>query len=119
MNVFQWTVISGLAALLLWELVNLWRGPTAPGFWLLRCVVWLAAAVTVARPSLVQAMASAIGIGRGTDALLYLFVLTFLGTSFYFYSRYVQLQRQLTEVVRHLAIQEARREVPCQGEAHE
>ena len=30
-------------------------------------------------------------------------------TAFHFYSRTVRLQRQLTQVVRHIALQEARR----------
>jgi hypothetical protein len=54
-------------------------------------------------------MATAVGIGRGADAVLYLFVFAFLVTAFYFYARQVKLQRQVTELVRHIAIHEARR----------
>ena len=41
--------------------------------------------------------------------LLYLSVLGFLGVSFYFYSRNVRIERQLTEVVRQMALRDARR----------
>jgi len=57
-------------------------------------------------------IATAVGIQRGTDLLLYVFVLGFLALTFYVYSRYVKLQRELTEVVRHVAVREARRGGP-------
>ena len=49
-----------------------------------------------------------LGIRRGADFVLYGMVLTFFGTSFFFYSRYVKLETQITELVRHLSIMEAR-----------
>jgi hypothetical protein len=109
MNTFQWVTISGLGLLFLWEVLGIWRGLGSRAFWLFRCLVWLAAAITIAWPDLVQEIATAIGIGRGADVVLYAFALAFLGVSFYFYSRYIRLQRQLTLVVRFLAIQQARR----------
>jgi hypothetical protein len=74
-----------------------------------RCLVWLAAAVGIAFPQLLTQIALALSIGRGADLVLYLSVLAFLATSFYFYSRCVSLQRQMTQLVRHLAVREARR----------
>src|SRR5262245_40812417 len=109
MNAFQWLTLPVLALLLLWELVRLWRGPVSWGAWLLRTATWAAAAVAIAVPNLTQDLALALGIGRGTDVVLYFVVFIVLGTSFYFYSRYVRLQRQLTQLVRHVAIREARR----------
>jgi hypothetical protein len=41
--------------------------------------------------------------------VLYTFALGSLVTSFYFYGRFVRLQRQITELARHLAQQQARR----------
>jgi hypothetical protein len=112
MNLFQWVTLPVLGLLLVWEIARLARGPVSWGAWLLRCLTWLAAAAAIARPDLVQAVASTLGIGRGTDVVLYFFVFVVVGTSFYFYSRYVRLQRELTSVVRHLAIQQARRGSP-------
>lgn len=108
MNLFQWLAISALGSLLVWEMLRLWRGPTGGWFWAFRCLVWLAAAVGIARPDLIQWVASSIGIGRGADVVFYTFVLLFPAVSFYFYSRCVRLQRQITELVRHIAIMEAR-----------
>jgi small membrane protein len=109
MNLFQWVTLPLLGLLLLLELVRLLRGPVSWWAWLLRVATWTAAAVAIADPDLVQDVALALGIGRGADVVLYFFVLIVLGTAFAFYSRYVRLQRQLTQVVRHMAIQEARR----------
>lgn len=109
MTPFQWLSISGLSGLFLWELIGFCRDAGARGTHWLRGVVWLTAAVAIARPDLVTDLANAVGIDRGADFVFYLFVLTFLSVSFYFYSRFVRLQRQMTQLVRHQAIQEARR----------
>jgi hypothetical protein len=109
MNLFQWLTLPVVAGLFVWELVDRRRRMVSPGFWLLRCLVWVAAAVAIFDPAIVQRLATLMGIGRGTDAVLYLFVLLFLATSFYFYWQKVVLQRQITLLTRHLAIREARR----------
>jgi hypothetical protein len=57
-------------------------------------------------------IAKAIGIERGTDLVFYMFALAFLGTSFYFYSRLIKMQRQITELIRHIAIKEAEQRPP-------
>jgi hypothetical protein len=112
MNLFQWLSETFLGGLLLWDLVSFARGRVLRGPWFVRCCVWVAAMVAIARPELAQEVAVVVGINRGTDLVMYLFVLVFLATTFHFYSRDVRLQRQLTAVVRHLAIAEARRASP-------
>jgi hypothetical protein len=109
MNAFQWIALTLLGLLLVWEIVWFVRGKVLRGPWMVRCVVWLTAALAIAFPEVAQDLANHVGIQRGADLVFYLFALTFLGVSFYFYSRYVRFQKQLTEVVRHVAIQEARR----------
>jgi hypothetical protein len=109
MNLFQWLSITFLAGLLAWEITWFARGRVLRGPWIVRCCVWLTAALLIAYPQLAQDVATAVGINRGTDLLLYVFVLGFLALAFYVYSRYVKLQRELTEVVRHVAVREARR----------
>lgn len=105
---FQVIALALLGAVLLWEVWRFVSGPVSWGNWALRCAVWLAAAAAIARPQLTQDVAGALGIGRGADVILYVFVLAFLGTSFYWYSRHVRTERRLTEVVRQLALREAR-----------
>jgi small membrane protein len=108
LNLFQWVTLPVVFGLLLWELIDRRRRIASPGFWLVRCLVWVAAGVAIADPHVVQRVATAIGIGRGTDAVVYLFVLLFVIMSFYFYWQKVLLQRQITLLVRHIAIHEAR-----------
>ena len=109
MNAFQWITCSGLALALLRDLWRLRRGALRPVAWAVRAAVLAAAIVAIAQPLLVTRFANAIGIGRGADVVLYLFVLAFLAASFLFYSRYLRLERELTAVVSHLALREARR----------
>jgi hypothetical protein len=117
MNLFQWITLPLIGLLLLWELLRFRRGATPPGARILRMLIWLAAGVAIAFPNIVQDAALALGIGLGVNLVLYLFVFAFLWTSFAFYSRHVRLQRQLTLVVRHIAIQEARQGgAPLSGE---
>ena len=60
--------------------------------------------VAVAMPDLTQRAADLVGVGRGTDLTLYVFILlgTFVGLMLY--SKVVRLHRDLTVVVRQLAL---------------
>jgi hypothetical protein len=109
MNLFQIVALSLLALLAVVELFGLRRGGFGVRAGLVRICVWLAAAIAVAQPSLLQQLANWLGIGRGTDVLLYGLVFAFFGTTFFLYSRTVQLQRQITQLVRRHAIDGARR----------
>ncbi len=107
--VFQILAVSVLALLLLRDLWN-WSKPYPGRFVrLLRCLVWIGAGVAIADPWLVQSVATALGIGRAADAVLYLFVLSFLWVSFYLYTRCLRLEREITALTRHVAIKEATR----------
>jgi hypothetical protein len=108
-NPFQWIALSALTLVFLWEMRCWLHAPSWRSQRLLRMLVWLAAGLAIADPDLTQRLAMAVGINRGADLVFYLFVLLFIVVSFYFYARHVRTQRLLTEVVRHLAIQEARR----------
>jgi small membrane protein len=114
-NLFQMVALSGLAVLIAGELVRLQRGGVSAGPWLVRFGVWLAAMVAVARPGLLQALATLLGIGRGTDVLLYLLVFAFFGATFFLYARTVLLERQLTQLVRVHALANAERRQREQG----
>jgi hypothetical protein len=109
MTLFQWLALAILGTLTLWELLGMFRTRTGWGVRLIRTLVWFGAGVAIAHPEAVQWLGSVLGIGRGADLVLYLSVLSFLGVSFFFYSWYVRLQRQLTEVVRQMALRDARR----------
>ncbi len=109
MNAFQVIGLSFLAIVGLQSLVMMMRVAGSRRAALLRLAIVIAAAFAIASPNSVQDVATAIGIGRGADVVLYSFSLAFLASTFYFYSRYMRLQQQVTELVRHVAIVEARR----------
>ena len=72
----------------------------------------MAAFLAIIWPDQLTLIARKIGVTRGADLVLYLFALAFLAASFYFYSRCLRLESQLTKVVRHLALAEAQRPDP-------
>ena len=113
MNLFQWLTVPPLGALALFDLYRAFvRQPRFRIDLLLRAVVWATGAVAIFDPLLTVRIANVIGIERGTDLIVYLFALAFLGTSFFFYSRLIRMQRQITELIRHIAISEAEQRPP-------
>ncbi len=105
MTLFQYLALPMLACLLVLEVYRRIAGRDRGLANLLRFCLWLAAFAAIAWPDRTTTIARAIGISTGANLVLYLFSLAFLGTSFYFYSWNVRLQRQLTEVVRYLALE--------------
>lgn len=109
MTMFQILALAVLGPLFLLDLLAMARTRGRQLIYFIRCVVWLSASIMIIDPALSRYVAWFLGVGRGTDAILYLFILAFMITSFYFYSRYVRLQRQLTLLTRHLALQQAKK----------
>ncbi|KQT94420.1 hypothetical protein ASG49_05950 [Marmoricola sp. Leaf446] len=64
----------------------------------------LGGVVAVLWPSAVTWVAHLVGVGRGTDLVLYVMVMFFLFTTASLYQRVQSLQSQLTVVVRELAL---------------
>ena len=67
----------------------------------------VAAVISILYPQLTTKVANLVGVGRGTDLLLYLLVAVFLYVTVGFYLRFRDLERQLTVMARRLAIDEA------------
>lgn len=105
LNLFQWIVVPLLLLLFVHSLVLMARG-THRRAAAVRAFVWLAAAATVLRPDMTILIARALGIGRGTDLVLYLFIISFLAVALYFYGRIVKLETAITSLVRQSALQE-------------
>lgn len=107
MIAFQWASLIMLALCIMRDLRRLYSSPPARAVLVARLAICLTAATAIARPDLTSVAAAWCGIGRGTDLVLYLFALAFIASTFYFYSRYQRLQRQITELVRQQAIRDA------------
>lgn len=73
------------------------------------------AVVSILFPQWLSWVAKLVGVGRGTDLLLYALVLAFLIYVSTAYRRNVQLNRKLTALARELALAEARVEDAATG----
>ena len=76
--------------------------------------LWTGMAVLAIWPDLSQRLAVILGVGRGVDAVLYLSVVGLAYVFFRLYLRMRSLDRQVTLLVRELALRDVRRD----GEAH-
>ncbi|HET8615686.1 MAG TPA: DUF2304 domain-containing protein [Actinomycetales bacterium] len=65
------------------------------------------AIVSVLDPSLITTVARWVGVGRGTDLVLYLLFILVLGFMASTYRRFRDMERQLTLLTRRLALDEA------------
>ncbi len=68
----------------------------------------VSAAIAVLFPNLLTTIANALGVGRGTDLLLYMLVVVFIGSLAMASRRASELARRITLVTRELALLEAR-----------
>lgn len=109
MSRFQWIALAVIGCILVLEMIQVFKKGSLNLQSGLRILVWAAAAIGIAFPDFVSQVARMIGIGRGADAVIYVVSLSFIATTFYFYSRYLRLQRQMTDLARYITIQEAKR----------
>ena len=65
------------------------------------------AIVAVLAPDFTTRLANAVGIGRGTDLLLYGLVMTFVFTTAALYFRCRDIERRLAEITRAVALRDA------------
>jgi small membrane protein len=61
-------------------------------------------AAAIIFPNMTQDAANLVGVGRGTDLILYLSIVAVMFVLLHYYTKFVDLQRQLTEVTREVAI---------------
>lgn len=73
---------------------------------LLWLVLWAGAAAVIVFPNSTMIVARLVGIGRGTDLVLYVSVILVLYLLFKVYVRLEQLDWQITQIVRALALRE-------------
>jgi hypothetical protein len=109
MNAFQYVVLlllTGLSAATMRGVVGGTIRKRVGGFWML---IWFAAAAALIWPNATRVVARALGIGRGTDLVLYVSVFAMLAGFFYIYTRFRKLDRALTLLVRELAIERAKK----------
>lgn len=112
MNTFQYIALSFTGILVAISGVNLIRNlrrPLVPFFWF---ALWCTGAAAIRSPNSTTRVANAFGIMRGADFISYCGVLAALIGFSLVYVRFRQLDRQLTLVVRELALTQVRLERP-------
>jgi hypothetical protein len=75
-------------------------------------VILAVAGVAVLFPERTDVVANWIGVGRGADLIGYLVQVLLLFVSLHFYTKFVDVQRHLTQLTRELAILRGEREWP-------
>lgn len=72
----------------------------------LATLVFLAAMVGVADPALTQKAATAVGIGRGTDLVVYITAFALIGVTFFLLHVQRKLRMEITDLTRQLALRD-------------
>ena len=80
--------------------------------WIFYLAFALGGAVIILYPDVSTRLANSIGIGRGADLLLYIFIIFSLFHHVNIAARFKHLERQITAVVRSVALAEALRDRP-------
>ena len=95
-------LLAGLAAI--GWLVFLRRNKLPLHIMLVLGLLVVGAAAVLAPEQTLDDIAHAFGVGRGVDLITYLFEVGAMFVLLHYYTKFVDLQRQLTEVTRELAI---------------
>jgi len=74
---------------------------------LLLLLVALAGILAIAFPELLNVVANLVGVGRGTDLVLYVLVVVFIGNSISNSIRHRHLEREVTKLARNVALSSA------------
>lgn len=107
MNPFQILALSVVALLFLLSAVLFVKGWATRRDAILWMLLWIAAGIAIVWPGVTKIVANALGIGRGADLLLYCTFVAMMVGFLMVYARLRRLRRELTLLVRHLAITNA------------
>jgi hypothetical protein len=107
MNAFQYVVITLLAFLAIITVRTAISGRARKRVTLFWMLIWLTGAAATIWPNATRDVARALGIGRGTDLVMYCSVLLLVTGLFYVYTRMRAMDRTMTLLVRELAIERA------------
>ena len=107
MTSFQWIAFAVLGVSFAVTLTLTVRRVITPRIGFAWGLLWIAAAVAIAKPELTATVARLLGIGRGTDLVLYVAILFMIFGFFAVYVRLRRVESDLTKVVRELAIRSA------------
>ena len=107
MNAFQIVALALMASLFAATIAATVKGSATRREGLAWALLWLAAGIAIAWPDITAKVARMLGIGRGADLVLYCAVVVMLVGFLMLYSRLRRLRRDVTLLVRHIAIRDA------------
>jgi hypothetical protein len=107
LNGIKIVLVTSFLLLLVWAFRNRRRVGLQAGGRLISVSVVLLAVVSVLDPDLPQWLAERLGVTRGTDLVLYLFIVVASVAAIVGRLRVRDLEQRLTEVVRVMAIRDA------------
>lgn len=105
MTIFQVISLVVLATAIVLVIVRATTRPNRLGAWLLWLLVFCGAFIAILRPQMIAGIAKAVGVGRGADLVLYLFAMVSLLGFFIFYGKIKRTDREITKLVRYIALQ--------------
>lgn len=118
----MWIQILLIAAIIVLAVFMMRRTGTDSHLAIRRLLMGLfvvAAVLSVLFPQWLSWLAQLVGVGRGTDLVLYALIIIFLAFVYTQYRRNGALQRQLTLLARKLALMEAAQELDDAGSSDE
>lgn len=111
MNVFQWVLVIVFATLLLASGRATLRGTIHRAQGVLWSLLWLVAIMASIYPNLTSRVARQVGIDRGASLVLYCVAVAGMVGFWMIYIRLRRVRREVTLLVRHIALLEADREI--------
>ncbi|MEM6366519.1 MAG: DUF2304 domain-containing protein [Planctomycetota bacterium] len=108
MNLFQWIVLPLLALVMIFDMQGLRKRRGNFVLRVARMIAWSLAFVMIANPAFTTAVSRFLGIGRGTDFVVYVFMLVAPLMWFRSQAQIHGLQRQIVELARVEAMRNAR-----------
>ena len=106
---FQSIALVGIVLMVIGSVLALVRGWAGRRESLVWLAIWLAAGVTILWPGITSRLANSVGIGRGADLVFYCTILVLLIGIWLLYLRLRGVRREITLLVRHIALLEAER----------
>ena len=104
MTLFQWIVIPLLGLFLVLEIHGMRSPRIRRSVRLARMSLWAAAIVLTLFPALTSRLAVAVGIGRGVDLVMYLFMIVASVAWLHMQTQHHRLQRSVVDLARAQAI---------------
>lgn len=100
-------LVLSFVGLLGWGFRNRSRVGLRAGMRIIALLLTGLAIVSVIEPSITTTVANRVGVGRGTDLVLYVFIVIFVATTIGTYFRFRAQERRLVDIVRAMAIRDA------------